>query len=220
MRIPKEADLEKVCLIGCCIVTGFGNVINVVKVEPGSTVGVWGLGAIGLAVAVACKNLGATRIIGVDTNEDKFEIAKKFGCTEFVNPLKSEEAYKSKTIQEYFQSIGGLDYSFECVGYVSAMQSAFESLKPYGTCAILGLSTKGNKFEADPWLFLQGRKLTGSFMGGYKPKEGIELLTKEYIDGKIPQLKDFVSNTMSLSQINEAIDMFKKGKVIRTVIKY
>ncbi|CAB3999494.1 alcohol dehydrogenase class-3, partial [Paramuricea clavata] len=85
-KISEAAPLEKVCLLGCGISTGYGAVVNTAKVEPGSTVGVWGLGAIGLAVIMGCKMVGASRIIGVDINPEKFAIGKEFGATECINP--------------------------------------------------------------------------------------------------------------------------------------
>jgi S-(hydroxymethyl)glutathione dehydrogenase/alcohol dehydrogenase len=139
--VDKRAELEKICLIGCCVVTGYGNVVNVAKVDKGSDVAIFGLGAIGLAAAMAAKDCGAKRIIGVDINEDKFEIAKKFGCNEFVNPNKLPKDFK--TVEQLFQSFGGLDYTFECIGNVKAMQSAFESLNRWGVCVVVGLSPKG-----------------------------------------------------------------------------
>ncbi len=90
------------------------------QVEAGSTCAVFGLGAVGLAVIMGCKSVGATRIIGIDINPDKFEIAKKFGATEFVNPKDH-----SKPIQEVLVELtdGGVDYSFECIGNVGIMVS-------------------------------------------------------------------------------------------------
>ena len=143
--IDKRADLEKVCLIGCCVVTGFGNVMNVAKVEKGSDVAVFGLGAIGLAAVMAAKECGAKRIIGVDINQNKFEIAKTFGCNQFVNPNELPENFES--VEQLFQSYGGLDYTFECIGNVSAIKTAFESLNRWGVCVVVGLPPKGLTFK-------------------------------------------------------------------------
>lgn len=89
--------------------------------EPGSTCGIWGLGAVGLAVIMGCKAAGASRIIGVDLNPAKFELAKQFGATECINPSDHE-----KPIQEILVGLtdGGLDYTFECVGNVKTMVSS------------------------------------------------------------------------------------------------
>ncbi|CAG2178353.1 unnamed protein product, partial [Oppiella nova] len=170
----KRADLEKICLIGCCIATGFGNAVNLAKVESGSSVAVWGLGAVGLATAMGAKHNGAKRIIGVDINEDKFAMAKEFGCNEFVNPNRLPDGYN--TIAELFKADGGLDYTFECIGNVKAMQSAFESLNRWGVCVSIGLSPHGENLTINPWLLLTGQKLMGGFLGGYKPIEGTKAL--------------------------------------------
>jgi S-(hydroxymethyl)glutathione dehydrogenase/alcohol dehydrogenase len=141
--VDKRAELDKICLIGCCVGTGFGSAVNIAKVDKGSNVAIWGLGAIGLATALAAKECGAKKIIGIDINENKFEIAKKFGCNEFVNPNRLPNGYK--TIEELFQSYGGLDYTFDCIGNVKVMRSAFESLNRWGVCVVVGLPPHGLK---------------------------------------------------------------------------
>lgn len=121
-KINPVAPLEKACLLGCGISTGYGAALNTAKVEKGSTCAIWGLGAVGLAVAFGCKTAGASRVIGIDVNADKFENAKKFGCTEFVNPKDH-----TRPIQEVLVELtdGGLDYTFECVGNVQTMVRLF-----------------------------------------------------------------------------------------------
>ena len=140
--VDKRADFNQICLIGCCVATGYGNAANLAKVDKGSSVAIWGLGAVGLATAMGAKDLGAKRIIGVDINEDKFEVAKKFGCNEFVNPNKLPDGFA--TIEDLFKSEGGLDYTFECIGNVRAIRSAVHSLNKWGVCVSIGLSPHGN----------------------------------------------------------------------------
>lgn len=141
-KINEKAPLEKVCLLGCGIPTGYGAAINTAGVEPGSTCAVWGLGAVGLAVIMGCKKAGASRIIGIDINPSKFEIAKQFGATEFVNPKEI-----TKTIQDHLVELtdGGLDYTFECIGNVLTMRQALEAAhKGWGVSVIIGVA--GNYF--------------------------------------------------------------------------
>lgn len=104
--------------LGCGISTGYGAAVNTAKVEPGSTCAVCGLGGVGLAVIMGCKVAGASRIIGVDINKDKFARAKEFGASECINPQDF-----SKPIQEVLIEMtdGGVDYSFECIGNVKVM---------------------------------------------------------------------------------------------------
>lgn len=109
------------CLLGCGIPTGYGAVLNTAKVEPGSTCGVWGLGAVGLATLMGCKKAGASKIVGIDINPSKFEIAKKFGATEFINPKDFGDTPIQQVIVEKY---GGFDYTFECVGNIHTMRAA------------------------------------------------------------------------------------------------
>lgn len=109
------------CLLGCGIPTGYGAALNTAKVEPGSTCGVWGLGAVGLATLMGCKKAGASKIVGIDINPSKFEIAKKFGATEFINPKDFGDTPIQQVIVEKY---GGFDYTFECVGNIHTMRAA------------------------------------------------------------------------------------------------
>ena len=120
-KVPKEAPLEKVCLLGCGVTTGIGAVINTAKVEAGATVAIFGLGGIGLAAIIGAKMNKASRIIAIDINPSKFDIAKELGATDFVNPKDYD-----KPIQEVIVEMtdGGVDYSFECVGNVQLMRAA------------------------------------------------------------------------------------------------
>ncbi|XP_010021328.1 PREDICTED: alcohol dehydrogenase class-3-like, partial [Nestor notabilis] len=120
-KIDAAAPLDKVCLLGCGISTGYGAAVNTAKVEAGSTCAVFGLGGVGLAVIMGCKIAGASRIIGIDLNKDKYAKAKEFGATECISP----EDFK-KPMQEVLVEMtdGGVDYSFECIGNVGVMVSA------------------------------------------------------------------------------------------------
>uniref|UniRef100_A0A8C9U7D1 Alcohol dehydrogenase 1-like n=1 Tax=Scleropages formosus TaxID=113540 RepID=A0A8C9U7D1_SCLFO len=126
-KINDSAPLETVCLLGCGIPTGYGAAINIAKVKPGSTCAVFGLGAVGLAAVMGCKAAGATRIIVIDTNKDKFEKAKVFGATDFVNPKDH-----ARPIQEVLVEMtnGGVDFSLECVGNVDVMATRVWKVSP------------------------------------------------------------------------------------------
>ncbi|KAI5073978.1 hypothetical protein GOP47_0011991 [Adiantum capillus-veneris] len=128
-KISQEVPLDKACLFACGVSTGLGAVWNIAKVHAGSAVAIFGLGTIGLAVADGARSAGASRIIGVDTNPSKFELAKKFGVTDFVNPNDHEAP-----IQQVLQGLtkGGVDYAFECVGKVDLMAAALESTREVG----------------------------------------------------------------------------------------
>ncbi|XP_013421615.2 alcohol dehydrogenase class-3-like, partial [Lingula anatina] len=162
-KVNEKAALDKVCLLGCGISTGYGAALNTAKVEPGSTCAIWGLGAVGLAVAMGCKEAGATRIIGVDINPDKFEVAKGFGCTEFVNPKDY-----TKPIQEVLveKTDGGCDFTFECIGNVGCMRAALEAChKGWGVSTIIGVAAGGTEIATRPFQLVTGRVWKGTAFG-------------------------------------------------------
>ncbi|KAL6479716.1 hypothetical protein MHYP_G00107490 [Metynnis hypsauchen] len=214
-KIHPDAPLDRVCLLGCGVSTGYGAALNTGKVETGSSCAVFGLGAVGLAAVMGCKAAGASRIIGVDINPDKMEISRKFGVTEFVNPKDH-----NKPIQEVLMELtgGGLDYCFECVGNVAVMRVALESCKPaWGTCVIVGWTELG-EITLTPMDILMGRTMKGSFFGGWKGVDSVPKLVEDYMSGRL-MLDEFVTHTLSLEQINQAFDLMVSGKSIRSVIK-
>ncbi|XP_035767312.1 alcohol dehydrogenase 1-like isoform X1 [Neolamprologus brichardi] len=213
-KIDPAAPLDKVCLLGCGVCTGYGAAVNTAKVEPGSTCAVFGLGAVGLAAVMGCKAAGAKRIIAVDINPDKFEKAKVFGATEFVNPKDH-----NKPINEVLAEMtnGGVDYSLECVGNVAVMRSALEScIKGWGVSVLVGW-TDLHDFAARPIQLIAGRTWKGSLFGGFKSKDGVPEMVKAYLNKKV-KLDEFITHKMTLDQVNDAIELMKHGKCIRTVL--
>ncbi|MED6160923.1 hypothetical protein PIB30_055811 [Stylosanthes scabra] len=170
---------EKACLLSCGISTGLGAAWKEADVEEGSTVAIFGLGAVGLAVAVGAKQRGATKIIGVDINDEKFEIGKRFGITDFVNPSTCGDKSVSEVIKE--MTNGGADYCFECIGLSSLMAEAFNSSRNgWGKTVILGVEMHGSQLTLNPYLL--GRTVILSLFGGIKPKSDIPLLANKYLD--------------------------------------
>uniref|UniRef100_A0A4W4HAP5 Enoyl reductase (ER) domain-containing protein n=1 Tax=Electrophorus electricus TaxID=8005 RepID=A0A4W4HAP5_ELEEL len=213
-KIHDDAPLERVCLLGCGISTGYGAAINTAKVEPGSVCAVFGLGAVGLAAVMGCKNAGASRIIAVDINEQKFEKAKIFGATDFVNP-KSHKKPISEVLAE--MTNGGVDFSMECVGNGAVMRSALEScVKGWGVSVLVGW-TDVQDFSARPIQLISGKTWKGSLFGGFKSKDSVPKLVLDYMAGRI-MLDEFVTHTMSLDQVNDAVQLMKTGGCIRTII--
>ncbi|XP_051785776.1 alcohol dehydrogenase 1-like isoform X4 [Erpetoichthys calabaricus] len=214
-KISDSAPLDKVCLLGCGISTGYGAAINTAKVQPGSTCAVFGLGAVGLAAVMGCQAAGASRIIAVDINKDKSSKAKEFGATDFVNP----KDYK-KPIQEVLMEMtdGGVDFSLECAGNVDVMRCALESTRrAWGVSVIVGwvdvkdVSTK-------PVDLICGRTWKGSYFGGWKSVQSVPKLVSDYMDKKI-KVDEFITHTLPLEKVNEAFDLMITGKSIRTVLK-
>ncbi|CAN9502553.1 unnamed protein product [Ophioblennius macclurei] len=213
-KIDPEAPLDKVCLVGCGVCTGYGAAVNTAKVEPGSSCAVFGLGAVGLAAVMGCKAAGAKRIIGVDTNPDKFRKAKVLGATDFVNP-KDHNKPISQVLAD--MTNGGVDFSIECVGSVEVMRSALEScVKGWGVSVIVGYTDK-HDFAARPIQLISGKTWMGSKFGGFKSKDGVPEMVKVYMDKKL-NLEEFITHKMTLGQVNDAIELMEQGIGIRTVL--
>lgn len=215
-KVNPIAPQNRVCLLGCGIPTGYGAALNTAGVEPGTNVAIWGLGAVGLAVAMGCRIAGAKRIIGIDINPDKFETARIFGCTEFVNP----KDHPDKTIQEVLIAMtdGGLDYTFECIGNVHTMRAALESChKGWGVSVIIGVAGAGQEVSTRPFQLVTGRTWKGSAFGGWKSRDSVPRLVEEYLTKKI-MIDEFVTHDLSLKDINHAFDLMHQGKSLRAVL--
>ncbi|XP_050574121.1 alcohol dehydrogenase class-3 [Bombus affinis] len=216
-KIDPVAPLDKVCLLGCGVPTGYGAAVNTANVTPGSSCAIWGLGAVGLAVAFGCKQAGAKRIIGVDLNTSKFELAKKFGCTEFLNPKDY-----NKPVQEVLVELtdGGLDFTFECVGNVNTMRAALESChKGWGTSVIVGVAAAGQEISTRPFQLVTGRVWKGTAFGGWKSKDSVPNLVQDYMAKKLI-LDEFITHNLPFNKINEGFDLLHSGNCLRVVLKY
>ena len=215
--IPKDAPLEKVCLLGCGVTTGIGAVLNTAKVEEGATVAIFGLGGIGLAAIIGAKMAKASRIIAIDINPAKFEVARELGATDFVNPKDF-----AKPIQEVIVEMtdGGVDYSFECVGNVQLMRAALECAhKGWGESVIIGVAGAGQEISTRPFQLVTGRVWRGSAFGGVKGRTELQSYVEKAQKGEIP-LDTFITHNMPLEDINKAFDLMHEGKSIRTVIHF
>jgi S-(hydroxymethyl)glutathione dehydrogenase/alcohol dehydrogenase len=216
-KVNKSAPLNKVCLLGCGISTGYGAVLNNAKVEAGSTVAVWGLGGVGLAVIMGAKAAGASRIIGVDVNPSKFEIAKSFGATECINPKDYEKPIQEVLVEK---TDGGLDYTFECIGNVATMRAALESChKGWGVSTVIGAAGAGQEITTRPFQLVTGRTWKGSAFGGWKSRDSVPKLVDQYLAGTI-KVNEFVTHEFSLSEINASFDVMHEGKSIRSIINF
>ncbi|WP_043319195.1 S-(hydroxymethyl)glutathione dehydrogenase/class III alcohol dehydrogenase [Microbulbifer sp. HZ11] len=216
-KVNKSAPLEEICLLGCGVTTGMGAVANTAKVEEGASVAVFGLGGIGLATIIGARLAKAGRIIAVDINESKFELAKKLGATDCINPKNFD-----KPIQEVIVELtdGGVDYSFECIGNVNVMRSALECChKGWGESVIIGVAGAGQEISTRPFQLVTGRVWRGTAFGGVKGRSQLPEYVERYLAGEF-QLDDFITHTMPLEQINEAFDLMHEGKSIRSVIHY
>lgn len=216
-KVSAEAPLQKICLLGCGITTGIGAVLNTARVEPGATVAVFGLGGVGLSAIQGASMAKASRIIAVDINPDKFELARQMGATDTVNPKDH-----SAPIQEVIVDLtdGGVDYSFECVGNVKLMRAALECChKGWGESVIVGVAGAGQEISTRPFQLVTGRVWRGTAFGGCKGRSQLPGMVEQYMNGEI-KVDEFVTHTMPLEEINRAFDLMHEGKSIRSVIHF
>ncbi|MGS0691708.1 S-(hydroxymethyl)glutathione dehydrogenase/class III alcohol dehydrogenase [Shewanella sp. 30m-9] len=216
-KVNPEAPLEEVCLLGCGVTTGMGAVMNTAKVEEGATVAIFGMGGIGLSAVIGAAMAKASRIIAIDINESKFDLARQLGATDCINPKDYD-----KPIQDVIVELtdGGVDYSFECIGNVNVMRSALECChKGWGESVIIGVAGAGQEISTRPFQLVTGRVWKGSAFGGVKGRSELPEYVERYLAGEF-KLSDFITHTMALEQVNEAFDLMHEGKSIRTVIHF
>lgn len=216
-KVDPAAPLEEVCLLGCGVTTGIGAVMNTAKVKEGESVAIFGLGGIGLSAVIGARLAKAGRIIAIDINESKFELARKLGATDCINPNDYD-----KPIQEVIVELtdGGVDFSFECIGNVKVMRAALECChKGWGESVIIGVAGAGQEISTRPFQLVTGRVWRGSAFGGVRGRSELPSYVQRYMQGEF-RLDDFITHTMPLDQINEAFELMHEGKSIRTVIHY
>ncbi|PAV25727.1 S-(hydroxymethyl)glutathione dehydrogenase/alcohol dehydrogenase [Tamilnaduibacter salinus] len=216
-KVSKTAPLDKVCLLGCGITTGIGAVRNTAKVEPGSSIAVFGLGAIGLSVIQGAVMAGAERIIAIDINNNKEPLARQFGATDFINPTEYDDPIQAVIVDK---TDGGVDYSFECIGNVNVMRSALECChKGWGESIIIGVAGAGEEISTRPFQLVTGRVWRGSAFGGVKGRTELPGYVEDYMQGRI-KIDEFVTHDLPLDEINTAFDLMHEGKSIRSVIHF
>jgi S-(hydroxymethyl)glutathione dehydrogenase/alcohol dehydrogenase len=214
-KIRKDAPLDRVCLLGCGVTTGIGAVLNTAKVTPGSSVAVFGLGGIGLSVIQGAVMAGAERIIAVDTNPRKFELARQLGATDCLDPAEAGDVVQA--IVELTD--GGADYSFECIGHVEVMGQALACThRGWGTSVIIGVAGAGEEIHARPFLLVTGRTWKGTAFGGVRGRTELPRYVDRYLAGRI-KLDELVTATLPLAEINRAFDLMHAGEAIRTVVR-
>ena len=216
-KVNAKAPLNKVCLLGCGITTGIGAVLNTAKVESGSSVAVFGLGGIGLSVIQGAVLAKAERIIAVDINHDKAEMAKLLGATDFIDPRQYDQPIQDVIVD---LTDGGVDYSFECIGNVDTMRSALECChKGWGESIIIGVAGSGQEIVTRPFQLVTGRVWRGTAFGGVKGRSQLPDYVERYLAGEI-KVDEMVTHTLPLEDINKAFDLMHEGKSIRSVIEF
>ena len=216
-KVNPQANPEQVCLLGCGVTTGLGAVKNTAKVQSGDTVAVFGLGGIGLAVVQGAKLANASRIIAIDTNADKFGLARTFGATDCVNPRDHDKPIQQVIVE---MTGWGVDHSFECIGNVQVMRAALECAhRGWGQSVIIGVAGAGQEISTRPFQLVTGRTWKGTAFGGVKGRTQLPGMVEDAMAGRI-QLAPFVTHTMPLTEINRAFELMHEGKSIRSVVRY
>ena len=217
-KVRQDAPFDKICYIGCGVTTGIGAVIYTAKVWPGANVVVFGLGGIGLNVIQGARMVGADKIIGVDINPAKQEIAARFGMTDFINP---KQVGNDKVVQAVVDATGGgADFSFDCTGNVAVMRQALECChRGWGESIIIGVAPSGAEISTRPFQLVTGRIWRGSAFGGARGRTDVPRIVDWYMEGKI-NIDDLITHTMPLEQINHGFELMHEGESIRSVVVF
>ncbi|VFV35980.1 alcohol dehydrogenase 4-like [Lynx pardinus] len=216
-KIDDDANLERVCLLGCGFSTGYGAAINTAKVTPGSTCAIFGLGGVGLSAIMGCKVAGASRIIAIDINSEKFTKAKALGATDCLNPRNLHKPIQEVIIE---MTKGGVDFALDCAGGPEAMRAALDcTTAGWGTCTFIGVDSEIRGLTISPVELIMGRTINGTCFGGWKSIDSIPKLVTDY-KNKIFDLDILVTHTLPFDKINEAFDLMNQGKSIRIVLTF
>lgn len=214
VKIRRDMPLELAALIGCGVITGYGAVVNTAKVVAGETVAVIGCGGVGMAAINGAAIAGAGRIIAIDTNPAKLQLATKLGATDLVNPKDGDPVEQVKNLTN-----GGVQHAFEVLGSKKTAEQAFQMLAVGGTATIVGMVPFGEKIELHGFDFLRERKIQGSSMGSNHFRVDMPRLIDFYMRGKL-HLEDWISAKLKLSEINEGFANMKAGKTLRSVVVF
>ncbi|SCU93557.1 LAMI_0E14796g1_1 [Lachancea mirantina] len=218
VAIDPKAPMDRACLLGCGVTTGYGAAIKTANVQKGDTVAVFGAGTVGLSIVQGAKVRGASRIIVIDLNQGKKDWSFQFGATDFVNPstdLKEGETIVSKLIE---MTDGGLDFTFDCTGNVHVMRDALEAChKGWGQSIIIGVAAAGEEISTRPFQLVTGRVWKGSAFGGIKGRSDMGGLISDYMNGKL-KVDEFVTHERKFTDINEAFEDLHHGDCLRTVL--
>src|SRR5271155_4990811 len=229
VKITKDIPLDRAALIGCGVTTGVGAVLNTARIEPGSTVAVFGCGGVGISAIQGARIAGARMIIAVDQFENKLAMAKRFGATHTIDTSHADAvaeiqkltspAQADEPVVEGLGGAGGVDYAFEAVGLKKLAEQCFDSIKPGGTATIIGMIPVGQKVELDGPKYLTERKIQGSNMGSNRFRIDMPRYIDYYLQGRL-NLDDMISRRGRLEDVNEAFRAMKAGEVARTVLMF
>ena len=215
VKIRPDVPFEAAALVGCGVMTGVGAAINTAKVEPGTSVVVIGCGGVGLNTVQGAVLAGAEKIIAVDLNAAKLELATQFGATHRVNPQDGDPVDQVLSLTDGL----GADYAFEVIGRSDTAVQAYNSIRPGGTAVVVGVAKPDDMLTIPTVSLLQEKTLKGSIYGSARPSVDMPRLLDLYMQGKL-KLDELVSRRIGLEDINAAFDWMERGEVARSVIMY
>mmetsp|Transcript_22818 Transcript_22818/g.70734 ORF Transcript_22818/g.70734 Transcript_22818/m.70734 type:complete len:258 (-) Transcript_22818:1212-1985(-) len=218
-KINPEADLKKMCLLGCGVATGWGAAANTAKVEEGSSVAVFGLGAVGLAVVQMAKKLGAAQIYGVDINPGKFAAAEKMGATQCLNPTDYDKPIQKVLAGDITK--WGIDFTFDCTGNTTVMRSALECAhRGWGVSTVIGVAASGHEIGTRPFQMITGRVWKGTAFGGYKSRDSVPALVESVMKDELP-IDDYITHRFNgVEKMVDAVEALHGGECLRAVVEY
>ncbi len=214
VKIADDMPLDRAALIGCGVITGFGAAVNTAGVRFGETVAVIGCGGVGMAAINGAHVAGAGRVIAVDTNPVKLQLATKLGATDLINPGDGDPVERIMELTK-----GGVDHAIECLGLKKTAEQSFEMLKVGGTATLVGMVPFGEKIELHGFDFLRERKIQGSSMGSNRFRTDMPRLIKLYLQGRL-HLDDWIFDTIKLEEINDGFKAMKEGRTVRSLIDF
>jgi S-(hydroxymethyl)glutathione dehydrogenase/alcohol dehydrogenase len=215
VKIRDDMPLDRACLIGCGVTTGLGAALNTVHVPAGASVAIVGCGGVGLAALQGARIVGAGKIIAVDTQAWKFDLARKLGATDCVNAKDGDPVAAVQALTG-----GGADLVFECLGSVPTVQQSVAMTGRGGTTVLVGVVpvTQLVPISAAD-LTLQEKKITGSYMGSNRFRFDMPKYVDFYLDGRL-RLDEMISARLPLSEVNTALDKMRRGEAARQVIVF
>jgi alcohol dehydrogenase len=214
IRIERDLPLQTAALFGCAVLTGVGAVINTARVEPGSSVAVFGLGGVGLCAVMGAALAGAAMIVAVDPLRHKLEQARRLGATHTI------QAGNDAVAEMRELSRGGVDYAIECTGIGSVMAASYESTRRGGTVVTVSLPAPTERFALPITnLVAEERTVKGSFMGSAVPKRDIPRMIALHRAGRLP-VELLVSGSVRLEELNAAFDRLATGEATRQILRF
>ncbi|KAK7258166.1 hypothetical protein RIF29_32668 [Crotalaria pallida] len=215
LKVDPSIDLAYASFITCGFTTGFGAAWKEAEVKSGSSVAIFGLGAVGLGAISGAKMQGATKIIGIDKNDMKKEKGKAFGMTDFINPCDSDKSV-SQLVKELSGGMG-VDCSFECTGVVPLLTESLESTK-VGTGQTIAIGVGADPTVQFDLTILYGRTLKASVLGGIKPTSELSIISDKCQKKEFP-LRELLTHEVQLADINKAFELLKQPDCVKVVIK-